>query len=264
MQSEKSKATGLPEQCKVQQWPGKASLGEETWSRSRLQRAVICLWPAGVNAAWTPSPDEEHKGRLSLRCWNIDGTEAFCSCSLIHLSIYSQCPSSHSLTGAIRCPPAWTELQCGPRCDVPPGRVFLNQQVSWQHHLTSWLLVVHLTNAWWRLCYRGLWGLAKWCPIQKTLQRNSRAFKQNGYLDNGVTSWSRFDGASAALGFIVGSVVRFWLYLYLQLILTKLARQRPVQGRQWGGPGGRKTKATQINSSLMFSERYFLNWWNDD
>lgn len=55
---------------------------------------------------------------------------------------------------------------------------------------------------------------------------------KNGYLDDGVASRSRFDGPSAALGFIVGSVVRFGLHLYLQLVLTKLARQRPVQGRQ--------------------------------
>lgn len=53
-----------------------------------------------------------------------------------------------------------------------------------------------------------------------------------GYLDDGVPSGSRFDGPAAALRFVVSSVVGFGLHLDLQLILAKLARQRPVQGWQ--------------------------------
>lgn len=52
------------------------------------------------------------------------------------------------------------------------------------------------------------------------------------YLGNRVATGRSFDGSSAALGLIVRSVVGFGLHFYLQFILAKLARQRPVQRRQ--------------------------------
>lgn len=57
---------------------------------------------------------------------------------------------------------------------------------------------------------------------------NNRGNAQICYLDDWVATGCCFDGSSAALSLIVRSVVGFGLNLYLQVILAKLAWQRPI------------------------------------
>lgn len=52
------------------------------------------------------------------------------------------------------------------------------------------------------------------------------------HLDDGMSRWCSLDCSSAALGLIVGPVVRAGLHLNMQLVLVKLGGQRPVKWRQ--------------------------------
>ena len=52
------------------------------------------------------------------------------------------------------------------------------------------------------------------------------------YLNDRMATGRCFDGSSAALSFVVGPVMSLGVHLYFQLILAKLAGERPVERGQ--------------------------------
>lgn len=246
----------------MRRWRGSRVCATE-FPRELTERTVATMRPEPP-----PTPGWRTKRTVVTRLLKYSWAWNLLLLLSLYLSIYSQCPRAQSLTGAIRWPAysVVSALVC-----LPVGSSWINRSadnIIWHLGCLWFIWLMHVGDCVSTDCgilcwqkHQSSWIYAR-IKLAKVIYTPVNAAEEsqdlrNGYLDNGVPSWSCFDGPSATLGFVVSSMVGFGLHLYLQLILAKLARQRPVQGRQWGGPGGRKNN--QNNTNKLPSERHFID-----